>query len=354
MRSYDVTVFDRPLQKSERPTPQPTGEEVLVKVTAAGVCHSDLHICEGFFDLGGGKKLEMGARGVNLPLTMGHEIAGEIVSAGPDSAPVTAGRKIVVFPWIGCGKCPICERGDEQNCSRPRSLGIYRGGGYATHVLVPHARYLLDAGDLPPEVAAPYACSGLTTYSALKKLDPRVLKEEPILVIGAGGLGLMCLGVMKAMGPHGAIVADIDAGKREAAMKAGALAVVDPRAPDAVKQIRALSRVGMGVYGAIDYVGAQSTVQLGIDATIKGGHVVVVGLIGGEITISTPLLPQKALKLQGSYVGSLAELQELLEMAKAKKIPQVPTRTRPLDEANAALDDLRQGRVIGRTVLVAA
>ena len=136
--------------------------------------------------------------------------------ASPDSEAVTPGRKVVVFPWIGCGKCPICARGDEQNCSRPRSLGIYRGGGYATHVLVPHARYLLDMGDLKPEVAAPYACSGLTTYSALRKLDARVLREEPILVIGAGGLGLMCLGIMKALGAHGAVVADIDAGKREA------------------------------------------------------------------------------------------------------------------------------------------
>jgi D-arabinose 1-dehydrogenase-like Zn-dependent alcohol dehydrogenase len=221
-------------------------------------------------------------------------------------------------------------------------------------VLVPHARYLLDMGDLKPEVAAPYACSGLTTYSALRKLDPRVLEEEPILVIGAGGLGLMCLGILKALGGHGAVVADIDAGKREAAMQAGAIAVVDPREPDAVKQIRALSRDGFGVYAAIDYVGAAATVQLGIDSTIKGGHVVVVGLIGGEITISTPMLPQKALKLQGSYVGSLAELRELLEIARAGRISQVPTTTRPLDEANTALDDLRQGRVIGRTVLVAA
>ncbi len=221
MRSYDVTVFDAPLQRNDRPTPEPTGAEVLVKVTAAGVCHSDLHICEGFFDLGGGKKLDMGARGVNLPLTMGHEIAGEVVSAGPESEPVTPGRKVVVFPWIGCGQCPICQRGDEQNCSRPRSLGIYRGGGYATHVLVPHARYLLDSGNLTPEVAAPFACSGLTTYSALRKLDPRVLREEPILIIGAGGLGLMCLGIMKSLGAHGAIVADIDPGKRDAAHEGG-------------------------------------------------------------------------------------------------------------------------------------
>src|SRR5436305_12898839 len=226
MRSYDVTVFDRPLQKSERPTPEPTGEEVLVKVTAAGVCHSDLHICEGFFDLGGGKKLEMGARGVNLPLTMGHEIAGEIVSAGPDSEAVTPGRKVVVFPWIGCGKCPICARGDEQNCSRPRSLGIYRGGGYATHVLVPHARYLPDMGDLKPEVAAPYACSGLTTYSALKKLEARVLKEEPILIIGAGGLGLMCLGFLTALGAHGSLDSDLYAGWRAVAMREGALEAI--------------------------------------------------------------------------------------------------------------------------------
>jgi propanol-preferring alcohol dehydrogenase len=353
MRSYDVTVFDKPLQRSDRPTPEPTGAEVLVKVHAAGVCHSDLHICEGFFDLGGGKKLEMAGRGVNLPLTMGHEIAGEIVSAGPESEKVTPGRKVVVFPWIGCGHCPICARGDEQNCSRPRSLGIYRGGGYATHVLVPDARYLLDAGDLPPEIAAPFACSGLTTYSALRKLDPRVLREEPILVIGAGGLGLMCLAVMKALSAKGAIVVDIDAGKREAAMAAGALAAIDPKAPDAVKQIRALSGDGFGVYGAIDLVGAGSTVQLGIDSLIKGGHLVVVGLIGGEITLSTPLIPQRALILQGSYVGSLAELGELLDIARNGKIPRIPTTTRPLDEANAALDDLRKGRVLGRTVLTA-
>ena len=285
---------------------------------------------------------------------MGHEIAGEIVSAGPNSEKVTPGDKVVVFPWIGCGKCPICQRGDEQNCSRPRSLGIYRGGGYATHVLVPHARYLLDMGDLKPEVAAPYACSGLTTYSALKKLDARVLKEEPILIIGAGGLGLMCLGIMKALGAHGAVVADIDAGKREAAMQAGALAVVDPRAPRRGEaDQRAVARWVRGLCG-------DRLCRRGVDRAARdrfdhqrrprgGGR-----LIGGEITISTPLLPQKALKLQGSYVGSLAELRELLDIARAGKIPQVPTVTRPLDEANAALDDLRQGRVIGRQVLVAA
>src|SRR3974390_3407909 len=107
MRSYDVTVFDAPLQLSERPTPEPTGEEVLVRITAAGVCHSDLHICEGFYDLGGGKKLNMAERGMKLPITMGHEIAGEIVLAGPQSAPVTPGEKVVVYPWIGCGQCAV-------------------------------------------------------------------------------------------------------------------------------------------------------------------------------------------------------------------------------------------------------
>src|SRR5262249_11859633 len=152
------------------------------------------------------------------------EIAGEIVSIGPQSAPMTAGEKVVVYPWIGCGKCAVCARGDEHLCLQARFLGIHRAGGYASHVLVPHKRYCLPIGDLDPAVAAPYACSGVTTYSALKKVGSDVLQREPIVVLGAGGLGLMCLTLMKAMGAKGAIVVDIDPAKRDAAMKAGAIA----------------------------------------------------------------------------------------------------------------------------------
>jgi propanol-preferring alcohol dehydrogenase len=200
-------------------------------------------------------------------------------------------------------------------------------------------------------VAAPYACSGLTTFSALRKIDAKALAREPIVVIGAGGLGLMCLTLMSAMGCKGAIVVDINAANRAAAMKAGALAAFDPNEADAVAKIRALTPDGAGALAAIDLVGAGTTTQLGLDVIARGGKVIVVGLMGGEVTISTPLIPQRALTLQGSYVGNLNELEELMALVATGKVPRVPSTIRPLDDANAALDELRAGKVVGRIIL---
>jgi D-arabinose 1-dehydrogenase-like Zn-dependent alcohol dehydrogenase len=351
MRSYDVTTFESPMELSERPTPEPVGEEVLIKILAAGVCHSDLHICDGYYDLGGGKKLRMGDRGVALPITMGHEIAGEVAALGPNAKGLKVGQRVVVYPWMGCGQCGACARGDENLCIKPGFLGIFRRGGYATHCISPHARYCLPIGDLDPVVAAPYACSGVTTYSALNKFDRATLRNEPIVVIGAGGLGLMCLSVMKALGAKGAIVVDIDPVKRAAALKAGALAAIDANAPDAVAQIQALTRDGIGAVGVVDLVGAGSSVQLAMASVARGGRIVVVGLIGGEVTIPVPTLPQRAMILQGSYVGNLQELTDLMAIVARGEIVNIPTQTRPLEGAQSALDDLRAGKVIGRIVL---
>jgi D-arabinose 1-dehydrogenase-like Zn-dependent alcohol dehydrogenase len=348
MRSYDVAACGAPLKLFERPTPKPAGSEVLLRVLAAGVCHSDIHIWEGHYDLGGGKKLMLTERGMKLPLTMGHETVGEVVALGPEAAGVKLGDKRLVFPWLGCGECAVCRRGEEQLCLKPNFLGVFRNGGYADHIVVPHARYLLDIGGLPPAEAAPYACSGLTAYGALKRIGP-VLKEEPVLVIGAGGLGLMCLNLLKAMGGRGAIVVDTDAGKRAAAMKAGALAAIDGAAPDAVKQVT--SAAGGGIWAAIDFVGASSTAKLAVDSLIKGGKIVVVGLFGGDITLPLPFIPMRAMTIQGSYVGSLGEAKELLELVATAKIPAVPITTHPLDAADATLQALRAGKVIGRAVL---
>jgi D-arabinose 1-dehydrogenase-like Zn-dependent alcohol dehydrogenase len=349
MISYDVATFGAPLERFERPTPQPAGGEVLLRVLAAGVCHSDIHIWSGEYDLGGGKKLKVGERGVNLPLTMGHETVGEVVAVGPEAEGVKVGDRRLVYPWIGCGTCAVCARGDENLCLKPRFLGVYRAGGYADHLLVPHARYLLDIGDLPPEQAAPYACSGITTFSALKKIDRAVLEREPTVIIGAGGLGLMCMSLLKAMGGKGAIVVDIDPAKRAAAQKAGALAVIDGGAPDAARQIAAAA--GGGAWSVIDFVGSGRTVQLGCDSITKGGRVIVVGLFGGEVTLSTPLIPMRALTLQGSYVGNLAELRELMELVRRARPAPVPVTCRGLHEAHQALEDLEHGRVVGRAVL---
>ncbi len=347
MISFDVCQCGAPLQRMERPTPQPAGSQVLLKVLAAGICHSDLHIWDGYYEMGGGKRMQLLDRGIKLPLTMGHEIVGEVIAGGPDAGGVNPGERRLVYPWIGCGTCSVCSVGDEQLCSAPRFLGVFAHGGYSDHVLVPHPRYLLHLDGMAPARAAPLACSGVTTYSALKKFGP-MLQREPVIIIGAGGLGLMCLALAKAMGSPDAIVVDIDPAKREAAMAAGAAAAGDGNAPDAAKQLAALGR---GAWSVVDLVGSSSTVRLGIDCLAKGGKLVVVGLFGGDLTMSTPTFPLKALTIQGSYTGSLAELKELMALVKRAGLPRVPHDTRKLDDADAALSELRTGKVIGRLVL---
>jgi alcohol dehydrogenase, propanol-preferring len=349
MKSYDVCECGAPLRLMERPTPQPTGSEVLLRIVAAGVCHSDLHIWEGFYDLGGGKRLKLSDRGVKLPLTMGHENVGEVVAVGPGATGVKVGERKLVHPWLGCGECAVCRRGDEQLCRTPFSIGVFRAGGYADHLLVPHPRYLFDIGGVAPERAAPLACSGITTYGALKKVG-RLLQEEPVVIIGAGGLGLMCLSLHRAMGGKGAIVVDIDPVKRAAALQAGAQAAIDGAAADASKQI--VAATNGGAWAVIDLVGSSRTVQLAVDSIVKGGKLIIVGLFGGDITVPTPSFPLRAMTIQGSYVGSLTEMAELLDLVRRKGAPDLPIATRPLSAVNEALHELQTGKVVGRLVLM--
>jgi D-arabinose 1-dehydrogenase-like Zn-dependent alcohol dehydrogenase len=351
MRSFQVCVCGEPLQLREHATPQPTGTEVLLKVLAAGVCHSDLHLSDGWFDLGGGKRMSLQDRGMKLPVTLGHENVGEVVAVGPQAQGVKVGDRRLAHPWIGCGTCVVCQRGEENLCRAMKSLGVFSNGGYSDYLMMPHPRYLIDIGDLPPERAAPLACSGVTTYGALKKVGPS-LKTEPTVIIGAGGLGLMCLALHKAMGGHSAIVVDNDPVKREAAKKAGAQVVVDSNVPDAAQQIIAVTNGG--AWAVIDLVGASATARLGIDSLIKGGKYIIVGLYGGDITLSLPPFPMRAITVQGSYVGSLPEMRELIELVRRTGLPPVPVATRRLDDVNAALGDLRAGKVVGRVVLTPA
>jgi D-arabinose 1-dehydrogenase-like Zn-dependent alcohol dehydrogenase len=351
MKSFQVCTCGEPLQCNEYPTPAPKGTEVLLKVIAAGVCHSDLHLSDGYFDLGGGKRLSVVDRGMRLPVTLGHENVGEVAAVGPDAHGVTIGDRRLVDPWMGCGECGVCRRGDEQLCTKPTSLGVFRDGGYSDFLMVPHPRYLFDIGDIPPERAAPLACSGVTTYSALKKVGP-TLTTNPVVIIGAGGLGLMCLALHKAMGGHSAVVVDIDPAKREAAKRAGAVAVIDGGANDAAKQI--VAATDGGAWAAIDLVGSAATVRLGINSLAKGGKLILVGLYGGEITLSLPPFPMRAISLQGSYTGSLTETAELIELVKRTGLPPVPVATRPLTDVNAVLGELRAGKIIGRVVLTPA
>jgi D-arabinose 1-dehydrogenase-like Zn-dependent alcohol dehydrogenase len=351
MRSFKLCTCGAPLELKEQSTPQPTGTEVLLKVLAAGVCHSDLHLSEGYFDLGGGKRLSLADRGMKLPITLGHENVGQVVAVGPQAKGVKVGDRVLANPWIGCGECAVCQRGEDNLCRAMRSLGVFSNGGYSDHLMVPHPRYLVDIGDMSPEKAAPLACSGVTTYGALKKIGP-LLKTETTVIIGAGGLGLMCLALHKAMGGKAAIVVDIDPVKREAAKQAGAHMVLDGGTPDTAQQI--IAATNGGAWAVVDLVGSSSTARLGLDSLIKGGKYIIVGLYGGDITVSLPPFPMRAVTMQGSYVGSVSEMAELIELVKRTGLPPVPVATRPLADVNAVLGELRAGKVVGRVVLTPA
>src|ERR1700732_634900 len=354
MKSFQVADFNAPLKEVDQPTPQPAGTQVLIKVKAAGVCHSDLHIWEGGYELGHGRKpLSLKDRGVSLPRTMGHETVGEIVAFGPDvkdsdKGGLKVGTIALAYPWLRCGKCTTALGGDKNMCAvKPNALGVYCDGGYADHMTVPHPKYLLDLKGLDPVTAAPYACSGVTTYSALKKVEKDF--ATPIVIFGAGGLGLMALSLLKAMGGKGAIVVDIDVRQREAAEQAGALATVDGKAPDALEQL--LQKAGAPIRAVIDLVGNAATTQLGFDCLSKGGKLIIVGLFGGGAPWALPLIPIKAITIQGSYVGNLRETQALLALVRAKKVAPIPVTPMPLSKANDALVDLQKGRLVGRAVL---
>ena len=347
MLSYQVETFGRPLSQVIRDTPQPQGSEVVVRVGSCGVCHSDVHLHDGYFDLGGDAKLDM-TRALNLPRTLGHEIAGTVVAVGPEATGVQVGDKGVVFPWIGCGTCSLCQAGDEHLCNAPRALGIQRDGGFADHVVVPHPRYLLDYGTLPEEQACTYACSGLTAYSALKKVGP-IGPRDPLLIIGAGGVGLSGIRLARQMFDVAPIVVELDRGKWDIAREAGAGQLIDPTEEGAQKAL--LKATGGGVAAAIDFVGAAATFKFGFGVLRKAGKLVCVGLFGGSTPIVPAMVSMKAVSVTGSYVGSLQEMQELLAIARSGVLPDLPLATTPLAQATQALEDLRAGRIRGRTIL---
>src|SRR5262245_17274549 len=228
MLSYDVVEWGKPLEKAQRKTPEPKGTEVLLKLKYCGVCHSDVHIRDGYFDLGGGRRLTMSERGINLPATLGHEPYGTVVAAGPEAADVPIGEDRLVYPWTGCGSCPRCREGLDNFCMAACCVGLQRPGGYADHLLVPHPRYLIDAGGIDPAWAAILSCSGLASYSAVLGLNP-LPRDEWVVVIGAGGLGLSVISLLRAMGHKYILATDIDNAKLNTAMQAGATGTVKNR-----------------------------------------------------------------------------------------------------------------------------
>ena len=310
---------------------------------ACGVCHSDVHLHDGVFELGNGKQLEVGVEG----MVLGHEIFGEVVAIGPDVKSVHIGDRRVVYPWIGCGECASCRRGEEHLCTPGRALGVVNKGGFADHVLVPHSRYLFDKGDVSGSLASTYACSGVTAYSALNKVGDRQPDDE-VVIIGAGGVGMMAMQIALSKGIQ-PIVADIDDGKLQAVSGLGIERAFNSSDPKTAKEIR---KTTGGAYAVLDFVGAEASVNYGLGCLRKGGKLIVVGLYGGALNIPIPFLPMNARTIQGSYVGSLAEMSELMALVRNGEIAPIEIHERPLSEATQALTDLKAGTVRGRQVLV--
>lgn len=350
MRAWAVVENEAPLREIALPTPEPQGSEVLLETLYCGVCHSDIHIWEGRYDLGGGKVMRMKDRGMTLPLAMGHEVVGRVVRLGPDAIGVKPGDVRIVFPWVGCGACAACRAEEDNMCATPRSLGVYRHGGYASHVIAPHPRHLVDPGTLDPALAATYACSGITVYAAIKKIMPRP-PDEPIVLVGAGGLGLQAIAILRLLGHRAIVSVDISAEKRAAAIQAGATATVDAAAGEVSRAI--VAACGAPPLAIIDLVNGTATARFAFAALGKGGRLVQVGLFGGELSLPLPLMAMRALTVQGSYVGNPKELRELVGLAQSGELPSIPITTVPQRDAHEALMRLRDGHVVGRLVLKA-
>jgi D-arabinose 1-dehydrogenase-like Zn-dependent alcohol dehydrogenase len=348
MLSYDVLEWGKPLQRCERETPKPNGTEVLLKLKYCGVCHSDVHIRDGYFELGAGKRFHMSERGMMPPVTLGHEPYGTVVAAGPEADDVPLGADRLVYPWTGCRACTRCCEGLDNYCGTPNCIGIHRPGGYADHLLVPHPGYLIDASGIDSAWAATLSCSGLAIYSAVSKLNP-IPRDEWVAIIGAGGLGLTAVAILRALGHERIVAVDIDVAKLKAAEKAGAAATVDSREEEATNTLQRLARGP--IYAAVDTVGTNETASLALAALRKGGRLILVGLYGGMMPVSVVGTILRALTIQGSHLGSVAELKTIVALAREGKLRPVPIQKRPLSQVSRTLDELKAGAIVGRVVV---
>lgn len=347
MKAARITSPQQPLEIMEIETPKPKDAEVVVKVKATGVCHSDLHLWEGGYDTGDGF-MKVTDRGVKFPVTPGHEIVGTVSEIGSAVQGISVGDDVLVYPWIGCGICSACRVGNDNICDTPRSLGVFQNGGYAEYVLVPHFKFLAKINGIDLDAATSLACSGLTAYTAIKKSNAN--SQHNMVIFGAGGLGLMGVQIARAITNANIICVDIDDAKLTLAKELGADNVVNSKDPEAAQKIISLCN-GKGADCVIDFVNAPPTVKMGLAVLRKRGNMILVGLFGGSIDLSLVTIPLKAITIQGAYTGNYNDMLELIGLAKRGVINPTISKRYSLSEANAALEDLKARKIIGRAVI---
>jgi alcohol dehydrogenase, propanol-preferring len=351
MKASRIIKPKEPLQVQEIKTSVPRGSQVLIKVASSGVCHSDIHLWEGGYQGPDNTFLKTVDRGVKYPLTPGHEIAGFVENLGEEAkGKFNKDDKVIVYPWIGEGLCPACIEGEENLCDKPRSLGVYQDGGYAEYVLVPSYRYLVKFDDkkIDMDVAATLPCSSLTAYNAVR--NARLEPYHNLVIVGAGGLGLMAIQLAKAIFGARIIALDLDDDKLKTAKENGADIAINSQNEDPIKAIMKLTS-SLGVDAVVDFVNSTKSVQADMQLLRRRAKLVLVGLYGGELKINLITMPTKAYRLIGSYTGTLNELVGLVSLAERGVINPIVTNRFKLEEATHALSELKKGNIIGRGVI---
>jgi NAD+-dependent secondary alcohol dehydrogenase Adh1 len=333
---------DDRLHVDEVPDPTIQGpHDVIVRIGGAGVCRTDLHVMEGIW---------RGIQDPRLPYTLGHENAGWVEDVGPSVTTLQRGDAVIVHPLMTDGVCPACRRGEDMHCEHAQFPGLNVDGGFAQYLkTVERSTLRLEEGLAPRDVAA-YADAGLTAYRAVKKATALLPPGASCAVIGIGGLGHIGVQCLRAM--SGAEIIAVDASDEGLALagRMGADSAVKASA-DAVAHVRELTG-GRGVEAVLDFVGEQGTTAQGPAMLAVGGTYFVIGY-GGRVELSAIEIISREISVVGSLVGSFTELSELMALAARGKV-KLETREYRFDDVNAALADLRDGRIHGRGVLVPA
>ena len=342
MRALQMTGFGKEPELLEVPDPVPGPGEVVVKVGAAGACHSDLHLL-----------YELDASGLwQLPMTLGHETAGWVHLLGDGVSGLAVGDPVAVYGAWGCGFCARCAVGLENYCERPSLTGgggLGLDGGMADYLLVPHQRHLvpLPAG-VDPVAAAPLTDAGLTPYHAIRRSWSKLTPDATIVLVGVGGLGHVAVQIARATTGAQVIAVDLKDEALALAEKVGAHHSIRSDG-DAAQRIRDLTS-GRGADVVLDFVGATTTLTLARSVARPMSDVTIVGIGGGEVPLSFFSQPYEV-NIATTYWGSRPELAERLALAARGDVTAEST-VYSLDDAVRAYRDLHEGKVTGRAVVV--
>jgi NAD+-dependent secondary alcohol dehydrogenase Adh1 len=341
MKAARLHTYDEDhLHIDDIPEPKLQGpHDVIVRIGAAGLCRTDLHIIEGVW---------RGTLDPELPYTLGHENAGWVHEVGDSVTAVQPGDTVILHPKASCGVCAGCRRGEDMYCPTGPFPGLDSEGGFAEYVRTSERALVKMAPNLEPKQVAPFADAGLTAYRAAKKASRVTPPGSTCVIIGIGGLGHIALQCLKEMSAADIIGVDLNAEHREHAEELGANHAVEggEGVVDRVKELTG----GQGVEAVIDFVGEHGTTEQGPAMLRPGGTYFVVGY-GGSVDVPALTYIFNEVSTVGTLVGSYTDLSELMELAARDKV-RLSMREYRLDDINQSIDDLYAGRFQGRAVLV--